>query len=61
MSKNENREDGLTSWKISNGQNYLEIFAPNHYQLGVLEGYHLSNQIKSFKKVIKIFFLLTNK
>ena len=53
MSKNENRDDGVTRWKISNGQNYLEIFAPNHYQLGVLEGYHLSNQIKSFKRVIK--------
>ena len=49
--------DGSARWKISNGHNYLEIFAPNHYQLGTLEGYHLSKQIKSFKKVIKFLSL----
>ena len=53
-------DEGSARWKISNGHNYLEIFAPNHYQLGKFEGYHLSKQIKSFKKVIK-FLTLTFK
>jgi hypothetical protein len=58
--KDENMDNGLARWRNSNGQKYLEIFAPNHYQLGVLEGHHLSKQIKSFKRVIK-FLCLTFK
>lgn len=50
-------DNGLARWKNSNSQNYLEIFASDYYQLGTLEGYHLSNQIKSFKKVIKFLSL----
>jgi len=55
--KDEYMDKGLARWKNSNGQYYLEIFAPDHYQLGTLEGYHLSKQIKSFKKVIKFLSL----
>jgi len=53
----DNMDSGSARWKNSNGQKYLEIFAPDHYQLGVLEGYHLSKQIKSFKRVIKFLSL----
>jgi hypothetical protein len=55
--KDENVDSGLARWKNSNGQKYLEIFAPDHYQLGVLEGNYLSKQIKSFKRVIKFLSL----
>lgn len=41
-------------WIKSNGQQYLQVIAPDHYQLGKLEGKFLKKQIKGFKKYIKI-------
>jgi hypothetical protein len=62
-SKNYSLKDGLSKWRNSNGQRYLEVCGSDYYTLGYLEGESLSKQILTFKNRIGItnfkFFLKT--
>lgn len=44
-------------WKESNGQKFLEVYAPDYYTLGFLQGKQLANEIKYFKGIIKLIGL----
>ncbi|TXT60322.1 MAG: hypothetical protein BAJALOKI3v1_930015 [Promethearchaeota archaeon] len=47
----------FAKWRSSNGQKYLEIFAPDYYRLGLLLGEYLYDQIISMKRLIQLFSL----
>ncbi|MBD3193535.1 MAG: hypothetical protein GF317_00665 [Candidatus Lokiarchaeota archaeon] len=47
----------ICEWKTSNGQKYLEIFAPDYYNLGILLGESLYDKILSMKRLIQFFSL----
>ncbi|MBD3354076.1 MAG: hypothetical protein GF364_21520 [Candidatus Lokiarchaeota archaeon] len=44
--------DEFVCWRYTNGQKYLEVRAPDHYTLGLLEGRFLRRKIWFFKIII---------
>ena len=57
MEEIENPDGSYAIWRESNGQNYLEIYAFNYYDLGFLEGKFLSKKIHNLKNLIEILAL----
>jgi len=57
VGKIENVNGSHAIWHESNNQKYLEIYALNYYDLGVLEGKFLSKEIYILKNLIEILAL----
>lgn len=49
--------ESYAKWHTSNGQEYLEVFALDHYIMGKLEGLALGKKIRGLKRLIKTFTL----
>ncbi|TFF88434.1 MAG: hypothetical protein EU550_01305 [Promethearchaeota archaeon] len=50
----DNFSKSYSEWKLSNGQEYLEIYAPDYYTLGYLQGRELENEIEMMKSLLKL-------
>ena len=51
------KKECYAKWRNSNDQKYLEVYAPDSYTLGLLQGEYLSKQIHHLKKLIVILSL----
>lgn len=49
-------KEGYAKWQISNGQKYLEVYAPDSNTLGHLQGEYLSNLQADYKRITCLFF-----